>query len=118
MAVNTDFNYNGTSREAYIDILTELVKEESPTLYVEDFLYYFNKSISEYMKARYELFEITQQLTDDLRFWKKEKLVNVPLLLNSLNPRYRHMLACMVGVTATRPAKIPDAKPKAVALPW
>ena len=27
-----------TSRQLYIDILTELVKEESPTLYMEDYL--------------------------------------------------------------------------------
>jgi hypothetical protein len=37
--------------------LTELVKEEAPTLYLEDYLYYFNKAISEYMKTRYEVFE-------------------------------------------------------------
>jgi hypothetical protein len=50
--------------------LTELVKEEAPTLYLEDYLYYFNK-ISEYMKTRYEVFETNQQLADDMRSWKK-----------------------------------------------
>jgi hypothetical protein len=54
-----------TARQAYIDILTELVKEEAPTLYLEDYLYYFNKAISEYMKTRYEVFETNQQLADD-----------------------------------------------------
>jgi hypothetical protein len=51
--------------------LTELVKEEAPTLYLEDYLYYFNKAISEYMKTRYEVFETNQQLADDMRSWKK-----------------------------------------------
>jgi hypothetical protein len=55
-----------TARQAYIDILTELVKEEAPTLYLEDYLYYFNKAISEYMKTRYEVFETNQQLADDI----------------------------------------------------
>ena len=59
-----------TVREVYLDILTELVKEESPTLYLEDFIYYYNKAISEYMKLRYEKFELTQQITDDMRTWK------------------------------------------------
>jgi hypothetical protein len=58
-----------TARQAYIDILTELV-EEAPTLYLEDYLYYFNKAISEYMKTRYEVFETNQQLADDMRSWK------------------------------------------------
>jgi hypothetical protein len=49
--------------------LTELV-EEAPTLYLEDYLYYFNKAISEYMKTRYEVFETNQQLADDMRSWK------------------------------------------------
>lgn len=60
-----------TARTVYLDILTELVKEESPVLYLEDFLYYYNKAISEYMKIRYEKFEMTQQLTDDMRVWKE-----------------------------------------------
>jgi hypothetical protein len=62
-----------TARQAYIDILTELVKEEAPTLYLEDYLYYFNKAISEYMKTRYEVFETNQQLADDMRSWKKSQ---------------------------------------------
>jgi hypothetical protein len=31
-------NHAITARQAYIDILTELVKEEAPTLYLEDYL--------------------------------------------------------------------------------
>lgn len=59
-----------TIRQEYINILTELVKEESPVLYLEDFLYYYNKGLNEYINLRYEKFELTQQLSDDLRAWK------------------------------------------------
>jgi len=97
----------GTAREAYIDILTELVKEEAPTLYLEDFLYYFNKGISEYLKLRYEKFEMTQQLTDDLRPWKKRHVVNsliVPVdSIGTNEESYRHLLNCIVKVILIRP---------------
>ena len=61
---------HNTIKTVYLNILTELVKEESPTMYLEDFLYYYNKAISDYMKLRYEKFEMSQQLTDDMRVWK------------------------------------------------
>lgn len=99
-----------TSRQVYIDILTELVKEESPTLYLEDYLYYYNKAISEYLKARYELFEVNQQLTDDLRAWKiiYENQGELKIDLDSLGTstdghEYRHILSCVVSSVITRP---------------
>lgn len=95
----------GTARQAYVDILTELVKEEAPTLYLEDFLYYYNKAINEFMKRRYELFEATQQVHDDLRFWKKPFNTNkMELGLDDIDSQsYRHMLGCLIDVTLTRP---------------
>ncbi|MCK5787960.1 MAG: hypothetical protein KAH32_03105 [Chlamydiia bacterium] len=98
----------GTARKAYIDILIELVKEDSPTLYLEDFLYYFNKAVSEYLKARYEIFEVTQQLSDDLRYWKKTYTTNslvtdIDIIGNSTNEDYRHLLNCIIDVRLTRP---------------
>jgi hypothetical protein len=51
--------------------LTELVKRRHLLVCLEDYLYYFNKAISEYMKTRYEVFETNQQLADDMRSWKK-----------------------------------------------
>jgi len=90
-----------TVRTIYIDILTELVREEAPTLYLEDFLYYYNKAISEYMKRRYELTEATQQLTDDLRFWKKKHVdsrMSIPIddIGVSEGYEYRHLLNCII----------------------
>lgn len=95
----------GTARKAYIDILIELVKEESPTLYLEDFLYYFNKAISEFMKRRYELFEVTQQVHDDLRYWKKPfTTLKTKFSLDDISSQsYRHMLGCIIDIELTRP---------------
>jgi len=101
----------GTIKEAYMDIATELLKEESPTLYVEDFLYYYNKAVSEYMKVRYEFFEITQQLSDDLRFWKTRHIeiakgstaINSYVLVDDITPKYRHLLSCVIDVELVKP---------------
>ena len=114
-----------TAREAYIDILTELVKEEAPTLYMEDYLYYFNKAISEYMKTRYELFETNQQLADDMRAWKKTfqpTSLETPIdsifktvTVNGENKKvdlYRHLLSCVIEVTIDRPITKCDQRPK------
>lgn len=105
-----------TARQAYINVLTELVKEEAPTLYLEDFLYYINKAISEYMKSRYEMFELNQQLADDMRVWKKtfistslttpvnnifqSKVVAGKTLIFA---HYRHLLSCVIEVYISRP---------------
>ena len=108
-----------TARQAYIDILTELVKEETPVLYLEDYVYYYNKAISEYMKLRYEKFEVTQQLTDDLRSWKKlyeatktviniddigKKVTDAEGKVVLIDP-YRHLLNCIVNTDTFRPDK-------------
>lgn len=107
---------NYTAREVYIHILTELVKEESPTLYLEDYLYFYNKAISEYLKSRYELYAVNQQLSDDLRFWKKQHIhtggLEVIIKNIGLDPgdaapdtryHYRHLLNCIISARITRP---------------
>jgi len=99
-----------TIREVYIEILQELVKEESPPLYLEDFLYYYNKAVSEYMKVRYELFEVNQQLSDDMRAWKKSYdttslEINIDDIGIDEDPGffYRHLVNCIITVDITRP---------------
>lgn len=99
-----------TIREAYLNVLTELVKEESPTLYLEDFLYYFNKAVGEFMNLRYEKFELTQQLTDDLRPWKcTYRADSLEIDVRDIGDSseicgdYRHVLSCTIGVTLVRP---------------
>lgn len=85
--------YKPTARKEYINILTELIKEESPVLYLEDFLYYYNKGIGEYLNARYEKFELTQQITDDVRTWK-HKYTATPTEVEELEVKIDNIKEC------------------------
>lgn len=52
--------------EVYTALLTELNKQESPTLLLEDFNYYFNKAIQIYINERLNIYPVGQQVVDDL----------------------------------------------------
>jgi hypothetical protein len=91
-----------TERELYRNVLIELNKEEASALYVEDFLYYANKGVNWFLNNRYHNFEITQQLTDDLRSFKKgpETIkIGEEGNLKLLEHPYRHMLNCIVTIS-------------------
>jgi hypothetical protein len=55
-----------TAKEAYQNGLTELRKQKSPSIHLEDWNYWYNKGLQEYTNERYNLFDTTQQLSDDL----------------------------------------------------
>lgn len=55
-----------TIREAYIALLTELNKQEAPTLLLEDFNYMYNKSIQNYVNKKRNFYPLGQQVRDDL----------------------------------------------------
>ena len=56
-----------TTRGAYESILIELRKAKAPSLHLEDYNYWINKGIQEYINERYAQFEVSQQITDDLQ---------------------------------------------------
>lgn len=56
-----------TVREAYENILMELNKVNAPSLHLENYNYWMNKGIQEYVNERYRLFETSQQVTDDIQ---------------------------------------------------
>lgn len=56
-----------TARELYEALLIELNKVEAPSLLLEDYNYFLNKSIREYVNRRYVLYDTSQQTTDDLQ---------------------------------------------------
>lgn len=60
-----------TVRNLYDNLLIELNKVEAPSLLLEDFIYFANKSVQQYINKRYNLYDVTQQTTDDLRVLKK-----------------------------------------------
>lgn len=56
-----------TEKQSYENILMELRKGKAPSLHLEDYNYWMNKGVQEYVNERYRLFQQTQQLTDDLQ---------------------------------------------------
>lgn len=69
-----------TIRDAYQNLLIELNKVQAPSLLIDDFIYMFNKGVQQYVNRRYNLFEIKQQLTDDLRVLTKTEKIQAPEL--------------------------------------
>ena len=51
-------------------MLIECRKEGVPSLLLEDFNYYFNKAINNYINKRYNIYDVGQQQTDDVRVLK------------------------------------------------
>jgi hypothetical protein len=61
-----------TSKQLYEDVLIELRKENAPNILLEDFNYLANKSIYQYINKRYNIYDVNQQTTDDLRVLKSK----------------------------------------------
>lgn len=59
-----------TAREVWEGMLTELSKVNAPSMLLQDFNYFFNKAINQYINKRYNIYDINQQTTDDLRVLK------------------------------------------------
>ena len=66
-----------TARQVYEGVLIELHKENAPNLLLEDFNYFVNKAINQYINKRYNIYDINQQTTDDLRVLKATALLDV-----------------------------------------
>ena len=64
-----------TSRQLYEATLIELNKENAPNLLLEDFNYFANKAIYQYTNKRYNVYDVSQQTTDDLRVLKATALL-------------------------------------------
>lgn len=67
-----------TVREVYSALLTELNKQEAPTILIEDFNYLHNKAIQNYINKRYNIYPVGQQVKDDLG---PLKVMNYPLVV-------------------------------------
>lgn len=66
-----------TSRQLYEAILIELNKENAPNILLEDFNYFANKAINNYVNKRYNIYDVNQQTTDDLRVLKATAKFNI-----------------------------------------
>ena len=66
-----------TSRQLYEAVLIELNKENAPNIILEDFNYFVNKAINQYINKRYNIYDVNQQTTDDLRVLKATAKLDV-----------------------------------------
>ena len=66
-----------TARQIFEGLLTELSKVNAPSMLLQDFNYFFNKAINQYINKRYNIYDINQQTTDDLRVLKSEAELSV-----------------------------------------
>ena len=111
-----------TARDLYEYGLIELNKLEAPSLLTEDYVYFLNKAVQQYINLTYNRYDINQQSTDDLRVLKAtalfkdedikklksaDNLVSIQSKINygilsstyyvDLPKDYMHMLNCIVG---------------------
>ena len=56
-----------TAKQVFKNTLIELSKVNAPALKLYEFNYYFNKAISQYINMFYNIYDVNQQTTDDLR---------------------------------------------------
>ena len=73
-----------TVREIYEYALVELNKLNAPSLLLEDYNYFINKAIQQYINLVYAKSEIDQQSTDDIRVLKTSAILEPKLFSSSL----------------------------------
>lgn len=66
-----------TARQIWEGMLVELSKVHAPSMLLEDFNYFINKAINQYINKRYNIYDINQQTTDDLRVLKATTILDV-----------------------------------------
>lgn len=76
-----------TARDIFKAMLTELSKVNAPSLLLEDFNYFFNKAINQYINKRYNIYDINQQSSDDLRVLKATAILTP---VKSLGTTYKN----------------------------
>lgn len=59
-----------TAKAIFEAMLIELSKVNAPSLLLEDFNYLFNKAINQYVNKQYNIYDVNQQTTDNLRVLK------------------------------------------------
>lgn len=64
-------------RQMYEAVLIELNKENAPNILLEDFNYLANRAVYQYINKRYNIYDTSQQTTDDLRVLKATAILPV-----------------------------------------
>lgn len=98
-----------TARELYEYALIEVNKIEAPSLLLEDYNYFINKAVQQYINKVYNRYDVNQQSTDDLKVlktsaavelekheqWKDTALLGKAYIAELPND-YLHILNCIV----------------------
>ena len=66
-----------TARQVYEGVLTEMNKVQAPSMLLEDFNYFVNKAINQYVNKKYNVYDVNQQSSDDLRVLKATTILEV-----------------------------------------
>lgn len=108
-----------TARQVYEAMLIEMNKVEAPSMLLEDFNYFFNKAIYQYINKKYNIYDVNQQTTDDIRVLKATAVI-YPETNNSYNAEdslyggvvafnlpedYLHILNCICDFKVNRQFK-------------
>lgn len=74
-----------TARQVFEATLIELSKVNAPSLKLYEFNYLFNKAINQYINKVYNIYDINQQTTDDIRVLKSTAYLNPVKTSNNNN---------------------------------
>lgn len=66
-----------TELDLYKNALIEINKLEAPSMLLEDYNYFINKAIQQYVNKVYNRYDTTQQTTDDLSALKRTAILNI-----------------------------------------
>ena len=106
-----------TARNIFEHALIELNKVQAPSLILEDYNYFINKTVQQYINKNYNAYDVNQQKSDDLRVLKSTAVLTPSIstdvtgaLLSKtyevdLPDDYLHILNCLVEYNVTKQFK-------------
>ena len=94
-----------TVRDLYDAALIEINKLEAPSMLLEDYNYFINKAIQQYINKVYNRYEINQQATDDLLSLRSSTVAEIDPVEKDytamLPDNYWHILNCVIEFEKT-----------------
>lgn len=102
-----------TVREVYQALLIELNKEQAPSMLLADFNYFYNKAAQQYLNKQYNMYDVNQQTSDNLRVLsttakltpKYDDFYGEKIAVIELPLDYFHLLNCICSYKYTKPSK-------------
>lgn len=112
-----------TARQLWEATLIELNKVQAPSLLLEDYNYFINKAVYQYVNKKYNIYDVNQQTTDDIRVLKATTKILVDSENKNKNPDslygsdyefdlpkdYLHILNCICEYKVNKQFKCYDS---------